>query len=381
MFKTRLQKHNGAFLDRKHVPGSKVLPVYRPGSKHEREAENLAGRVLAGKPVGRFAGAGLSPVEREEGAGARFLSRLFQTKDSGEPLDRQVRGPMESGFDHDFSGVRVHTGGFAAQACRAMGAQAFTAGSHIFFGAGRFSPATPGGRRLLAHELAHVAQQRNAPAVQMYGRNVHYEHTKTWAEVVFGRGSAEAEIIAREDQGVDEGWSHPHLSTPREFLPIVSDNDLTHFPSRPTAEAAVHQAMNRADPAAFGRALHRYQDSFSHSFPPGAPLSDLSHARDGATGLTRDALLQIHRLYPNTYYGRGAAVWHALLGYYPDDYRINPEQLARDGAMERGSRDYIRRFYAVWSTIRMIRTPVPPGLRPPSLIFGPQHMGPYIRRD
>ncbi|MEW6181715.1 MAG: DUF4157 domain-containing protein [Bacillota bacterium] len=381
MFKTRMQKRSGAFLDRKRLPGSKTLPVYRPADRHELEAENLAERVLAGKPVGRLAGAGPSSLEREGGAGVRFLSRLFQTKDGGEPLDRQIRRPMESGFNRDFSGVRVHTGGFAARACRALGSQAFTAGSHVFFGAGRFSPATPGGRRLLAHELAHVAQQRNTPAVQMYGRNVHYEHTKTWAEDVFGRGSAEAETIARRDQAVDEGWSHPHITTPAAFLFPVSDNDLRHFPSRPTAEAAVHEAMNRADPAAFGWALHRYQDSFSHSFPPGAPLSDLSHARDGATGIARDALLQIHRLYPNTNYGRGAAVWHALLGYYPDDYRVNPEQMARDGAMERGSRNYIRMFYTVWRTVRMIRTPVPPGLRPPSLIFGPQHVAPYIRRN
>jgi len=40
-----------------------------------------------------------------------------------------------------------------------VNAQAYTAGHHIVFGAGRFAPHTDAGHRLLAHELAHVVQQ------------------------------------------------------------------------------------------------------------------------------------------------------------------------------------------------------------------------------
>jgi hypothetical protein len=70
---------------------------------------------------------------------------------------------MEGAFGgEDFSGVRVHDGGAAAGASSAYGARAFTVGSDIAFGASEYEPATPAGDALLAHELAHVVQQRSA---------------------------------------------------------------------------------------------------------------------------------------------------------------------------------------------------------------------------
>ena len=60
----------------------------------------------------------------------------------------------------DFGAVRVHHGGAATDAaCRALGARAFTVGTDIYFAAGAFQPATADGLWLLAHEVAHVAQQ------------------------------------------------------------------------------------------------------------------------------------------------------------------------------------------------------------------------------
>jgi hypothetical protein len=69
---------------------------------------------------------------------------------------------MESRFRYDFSGVRIHSGAGAAAAAARMGAVAFTAGQDIGFAPGQFAPATGPGRRLLAHELAHVIQQDKA---------------------------------------------------------------------------------------------------------------------------------------------------------------------------------------------------------------------------
>jgi hypothetical protein len=67
----------------------------------------------------------------------------------------------------DFSRICVHTGPEAAMAARAAGAEAFTFGQDIIFGAGRYSQATSGGRRLLAHEIVHTIQQANSdPVVQ-----------------------------------------------------------------------------------------------------------------------------------------------------------------------------------------------------------------------
>jgi hypothetical protein len=77
----------------------------------------------------------------------------------GRPLDSGVRRAMEARFDHDFSRVRVHTDATAAESALRLGARAYTVGNEIVFGAGGEPSSTAAGRRLLAHELAHVVQQ------------------------------------------------------------------------------------------------------------------------------------------------------------------------------------------------------------------------------
>ncbi len=72
---------------------------------------------------------------------------------------------MESRFRHDFSRIRVHTDERASASAHAIGAPAYTVGPHVAFGAGRYAPETGAGRQLLAHELAHVVQQRNSGAL------------------------------------------------------------------------------------------------------------------------------------------------------------------------------------------------------------------------
>jgi hypothetical protein len=66
---------------------------------------------------------------------------------------------MEQRFGHDFSRVRVHWGAAAEQSAQDVNANAYTVGHNIVFGTGRFAPGTHEGRRLIAHELAHVVQQ------------------------------------------------------------------------------------------------------------------------------------------------------------------------------------------------------------------------------
>jgi hypothetical protein len=78
----------------------------------------------------------------------------------GQPLDPVARTFMEPRFGQDFSRVRVHTGTRAAQSARAVNASAYTVGSDIVFGEGRYAPHTNEGRGLLAHELTHTVQQR-----------------------------------------------------------------------------------------------------------------------------------------------------------------------------------------------------------------------------
>lgn len=83
-------------------------------------------------------------------------------RSAGESLETLVRGDMERRFGYDFSEVRVHRDEGAARVAQAMDARAFTVGSHVVFNRGAFSPATSAGRGLIAHELAHVVQQRAA---------------------------------------------------------------------------------------------------------------------------------------------------------------------------------------------------------------------------
>jgi Domain of unknown function (DUF4157) len=78
---------------------------------------------------------------------------------SGQALDPASRSLFEPRFGRDFSDVRVHAGAQAAASARALNARAYNAGNDIVFDAGQYRPDTSAGKRLLAHELAHVAQQ------------------------------------------------------------------------------------------------------------------------------------------------------------------------------------------------------------------------------
>jgi hypothetical protein len=94
-------------------------------------------------------------------------------RSSGQALDPASRAYFEPRFGHDFSCVRVHTGAAAAHSARDVNAHAYTVGTNIVFGSGQFAPQTREGRKLIAHELAHVLQQsgtgriRSAEAVRL----------------------------------------------------------------------------------------------------------------------------------------------------------------------------------------------------------------------
>jgi GH24 family phage-related lysozyme (muramidase) len=82
----------------------------------------------------------------------------------GEKLDTATRAYFEPRFGIDFGAVRIHHAAAAPRAAQSVGARAFTAGENIVFAHGEFAPASVPGRQLLAHELAHVVQQRGGAA-------------------------------------------------------------------------------------------------------------------------------------------------------------------------------------------------------------------------
>jgi hypothetical protein len=97
-------------------------------------------------------------------AGAAPASVAQALGGPSQPLDAATRAFFEPRFGLDFGEVRVRTGAAAARSARDVNAQAYTVGRDIVFAANRFAPATPEGRRLIAHELAHVVQQSGAGA-------------------------------------------------------------------------------------------------------------------------------------------------------------------------------------------------------------------------
>jgi hypothetical protein len=81
----------------------------------------------------------------------------------GRPLDAGVQRELGKSMGHDFSDVNVHTDSEADQLNRAVHAEAFTTGKDVFFREGKYDPGSNSGKKLLAHELTHVVQQRDAP--------------------------------------------------------------------------------------------------------------------------------------------------------------------------------------------------------------------------
>ena len=87
-------------------------------------------------------------------------SSINSLRGGGKPLSESTRDYFEPRFGYDFSGVRVHTESEAAKTAKSINARAFTFGNNVVFGSSSYSPETVEGRKLLAHELTHVIQQK-----------------------------------------------------------------------------------------------------------------------------------------------------------------------------------------------------------------------------
>jgi Domain of unknown function (DUF4157) len=138
------------------------LKVNKPGDVYEREADRISDQVLATPKPAPVSGApGIQRVVAQavDETAVAPASVDHALASAGEPLDPTIQREMEGRFGFDFSRVRVHTGPAAEQSARDVNARAYTVGDNLVFGAGEFKPDTRQGRRLLAHELTHVAQQ------------------------------------------------------------------------------------------------------------------------------------------------------------------------------------------------------------------------------
>lgn len=134
------------------------LTVSQPGDPYEQEADRVADEVMRMPAPGAAADSMTPP------ASSRPAADILH---GGQPLPAPLRGFFERRFGQDFGDVRVHTGAAADAAARSIQALAFTRGSDIVFDRGQYAPDTAAGRRLVAHELTHVVQQRRTPSLMI----------------------------------------------------------------------------------------------------------------------------------------------------------------------------------------------------------------------
>jgi hypothetical protein len=143
--------------------------VNQPGDIYEQEADHIAEQVMA-MPTHSAMGRAPLHIQRLSGQPTGQVDTAPASVDrvlagSGSPLTPALRQEMEQGFGHDFSQVRVHSDRAAEQSVRDLNANAYTVGRNVVFGAGKFMPETYEGKRLIAHELAHVVQQSGSERI------------------------------------------------------------------------------------------------------------------------------------------------------------------------------------------------------------------------
>ena len=141
---------------------------------------------------------------------AGLTDRIQSKRGGGMSLDESTRGTMENAFGSDFSDVRLHVDDEADSLNRSVSARAFTTGTDIFFS----RSASPSDSSLLAHELAHVVQQRGSASssgpMTVSPAGDAQEHQADAAASAAANGSAQrlpelmGDTIAREELPEDE---------------------------------------------------------------------------------------------------------------------------------------------------------------------------------
>lgn len=149
------------------------LSVNQPNDRYEQEADAMADRVMRMSQPDSAIQRKCAHCEEEE--------KQIHRKESGSPvsvdknfenyvsglggrglaLSDNERNFFEPRFKRNFSDVRIHTGEDAAQSARQINARAYTTGNNIVFNEGQYQPHSDVGKRLLAHELTHVVQQKS----------------------------------------------------------------------------------------------------------------------------------------------------------------------------------------------------------------------------
>lgn len=225
----------------------------------------------------------------------------------GKPLDHASRAYFEPRFGHDFSQVRVHTDAQAAESVERVNANAYSVGHDILFGAGRYEPVSPAGRRLLGHELTHVAQRDRYAASQAHAGKVTISERSDPAEREAARVGQQvaagsrvqaleapsADIAREEAEKKDEDPLSGPLGAVGEILEMVGTatghEGLGHFAKGVSAGSGVGGAVLSPDVLSVGGAAAGIADLFG---VPGAGVASsyFGEASGVKEGLEADSL-------------------------------------------------------------------------------------------
>ena len=266
-------------LQRKLVVGDSNDPL-------EREADQVAGRVLSASPAGRGQRA---PVQVQRAAGGTAGAGIAAPASveqvlagPGHAMPQGLRQDMEGRFGHDFSRVRLHTGSAAEQSAHDVDALAYTVGRNVVFGSGAYDPHSRGGQRLLAHELAHVVQQgEGTPLVQRV--------TTRGAG-----GCASLDSIDEDENGPKGAGSTAHSQIQSFLLPrILSEVEIPR-----ATKKAMSSTGCQKDTVESGRADLYLRGGLNHEIAEIKPIRhDMSHAQAETDHYMRRAGQSLDRFF------------------------------------------------------------------------------------
>ena len=151
-----MNRHEQA-RETEHEAGHPDAPA-RTESPLERLASTVGNRTFA--TLARD-GAGILPGGRVH---PDVEDAIGRARGGCRALDSSVRERLGPSLGDPLTDVRVHDDERADTLARSVSARAFATGNDLFFARGEYRPGSSDGDRLVAHEVAHVVQQRGAPA-------------------------------------------------------------------------------------------------------------------------------------------------------------------------------------------------------------------------